>query len=141
MVSNDITIVLGELHRCDILSPPGDVETNHRKSPSDPGRSTYTLQEGLPDICRGLHHTACIPYDDGAAPNPFWGLCTLAICKPRIRRSAKIGDWIVGTGSKRSPIGDIAGQVVYTMCVTRKMKMEEYDEVTRSEFPYKVPHS
>lgn len=33
----------------------------------------------------------CIPYDDGAAPNPFWGLCTLAICKPRIRRAAKEG--------------------------------------------------
>ena len=81
----------------------------------------------------------CIPYDDGAAPNPFWGLCTLAICKPAIRRKAKKGDWIVGTGSKRSPIGDIAGQVVYAMCVIRKMKMEEYDELTRSEFPDKIP--
>jgi hypothetical protein len=26
--------------------------------------------------------------DDGAAPNPFRGLCTLAICKPAIRRGA-----------------------------------------------------
>jgi hypothetical protein len=43
--------------------------------------------------------TYCIPYDDGAAPNPFWGLCTLAICKPSIRRVAKEGDWVVGTGS------------------------------------------
>ena len=36
-------------------------------------------------------------YDDGAAPNPFWGTCTLAICKPAIRRKANLGDWVVGT--------------------------------------------
>lgn len=30
--------------------------------------------------------------DDGAAPNPFWGTCTLTICKPVIRRTAHIGD-------------------------------------------------
>jgi hypothetical protein len=32
--------------------------------------------------------TYTIPYDDGAAPNPFHGICTLAICKPSIRRVA-----------------------------------------------------
>ena len=37
-----------------------------------------------------------IPIDDGAAPNPFHGMCTLAICKPGIRRVAKKGDWIAG---------------------------------------------
>lgn len=31
-------------------------------------------------------YTYCIPYDDGAAPNPYWGICTLVICKPVIRR-------------------------------------------------------
>jgi hypothetical protein len=35
-----------------------------------------------------------IPVDDGAAPNPFRGMCTLAICKPTIRRVAKKGDWV-----------------------------------------------
>src|SRR6266567_355065 len=68
----------------------------------------------------------CIPYDDGAAPNPFWGLCTLAICKPIIRRVANIGDWIVGTGSVNSPIRDISGKVVYAMRVTQKKTMGEY---------------
>lgn len=34
----------------------------------------------------------CIPVDDGAAPNPYWGICTLVICKPRIRLAADIGD-------------------------------------------------
>jgi len=81
----------------------------------------------------------CIPYDDGAAPNPFWGLCTLAICKPAIRRKAEIGDWVVGTGSKHSTIGDIAGKVVYARRVTRKMTMEEYDRFTQSEYPDKIP--
>lgn len=38
--------------------------------------------------------------DYGFAPNPFFGICTLANCKPVIRRVAQIGDWIVGTGSK-----------------------------------------
>ena len=69
----------------------------------------------------------CIPYDDGAAPNPFWGLCTLVICKPGIRKVAQVGDWVVGTGSKRSPIGDIGGQVVYAMCVSQVLTMREYD--------------
>jgi Nucleotide modification associated domain 2 len=81
----------------------------------------------------------CIPYDDGAAPNPFWGLCTLAICKPRIRQSANVGDWIVGTGSKNSPIGDVSNKVMYAMLVTQKMTMEEYDRFTQSELPRKIP--
>src|SRR5690242_837631 len=81
----------------------------------------------------------CIPYDDGAAPNPFWGLCTLAICKPRIRKSAKIEDWVVGTGSVNSPIGDISGRVVYAMRVTQKMTMEDYDMFTKTEVRRKIP--
>jgi Nucleotide modification associated domain 2 len=81
----------------------------------------------------------CIPYDDGAAPNPFWGLCTLAICKPIIRRVAKEGDWIVGTGSVNSPIRDISGKVVYAMRVTGKMTMRGYDQFTSSELPNKIP--
>ena len=34
--------------------------------------------------------TYCILVDDGAAPNLFWGVCTLAICKPAIRRAAQV---------------------------------------------------
>jgi Nucleotide modification associated domain 2 len=84
-------------------------------------------------------YSYCIPYDDGAAPNPFWGLCTLAICKPVIRRVAKEGDWVVGTGSVNSPIGNISGKVVYAMRVTRKMTMEDYDWFTKLELPDKIP--
>jgi hypothetical protein len=53
-------------------------------------------------------YSYCIPYDDGAAPNPYWEVCTLVICKPVIRRTARAGDSIVGTGSKKSPVGDAA---------------------------------
>ena len=43
-------------------------------------------------------YTYCLRYDDGAAPNPYWGVCTLVICKPAIRRSAEPGDWVVVFG-------------------------------------------
>jgi hypothetical protein len=81
----------------------------------------------------------CIPVDDGAAPNPFWGICTLAICKPRIRRTAEKGDWVVGTGSRNSPIGDMSGQVVYAMKVTQKLTMRDYDAFAAAYYPEKVP--
>jgi len=80
-----------------------------------------------------------IRYDVGSAPNPFWGLCTLAICKPGIRRVAKEGDWVVGTGSVNSPAGDASGKVVYAMRVTQKMTMKEYDRFTRSKLSRKIP--
>jgi hypothetical protein len=84
-------------------------------------------------------YTYCIPVDDGAAPNPYWGICTLAICKPAIRRVAGVGDWVVGTGSSQSPIGNIAGTVVYAMRVTTKMSMRDYDSYTRRELRNKLP--
>ena len=61
--------------------------------------------------------------DYGFAPNPFHGFCTLATCKPEIRRTAHVGDWIVGTGSKKK--GRDA-HVVYAMRVTEKMTFNAY---------------
>lgn len=83
--------------------------------------------------------TYCIPVDDGAAPNPFWGTCTLVICKPGIRRAAQVGDWVVGTGSVNSPIGDVSDSVVYAMKVTGKLTMEEYDRWAKEHCPNKIP--
>ena len=37
------------------------------------------------------------PRDYGFAPNPYFGYCTLATCKPVIRRCAGVGDWIAWT--------------------------------------------
>jgi hypothetical protein len=80
-----------------------------------------------------------IPYDDGAAPNPFWGVCTLAICKPAIRRTASEGDWIVATGSKNTKDqGDLSNKVIYAMKVTKKMTLQEYDDYCRNHLQKKI---
>ncbi len=85
-------------------------------------------------------YSYCIPVDDGAAPNPFGGVCTLTICKPVIRRTAQIGDWIIATGSKNSPIGNISKKVVYIMKVTKKLTLEKYDEYCQEILQKKIPN-
>lgn len=79
-----------------------------------------------------------VRYDHGSVPNPFWGVCTLVICKPRIRRLARVGDWVVGTGSADSPVGDLSVSVVYAMRVTRVLSMRGYDEWS-ARHPHKRP--
>ena len=61
--------------------------------------------------------------DYGFAPNPFYGFCTLATCMPEIRRTAGVGDWIVGTGSKRRRRD---AHIVYAMHVCEAMTFNEY---------------
>ena len=64
-----------------------------------------------------------VRHDYGFAPNPFHGTCSLATCKPDIRRTAGIGDWIVGTGSKTQ---DRQGTLVYVMQVAKEMPFNQY---------------
>jgi hypothetical protein len=85
-----------------------------------------------------------IPVDDGAAPNPFGGICTLTICKPAIRRSAVPGNWIIGTGSKRvamrdGEVKDFSRHLVYAMLVTEKKTLEEYDKFCQQKLKIKIP--
>jgi hypothetical protein len=61
--------------------------------------------------------------DYGFAPNPFFGVCTLATCKPRIRSVAQVEDWVVGTGSKTRKREK---HVVYAMRVTGAMTFNQY---------------
>lgn len=84
-------------------------------------------------------YSYCVKNDAGAAPNPFWGICTLTICKPVIRRSAEKDDWIVGLGSANSPVGDMSKRMVYAMKVTDKMTMEKYDQFCREKYKNKKP--
>mgnify|MGYP005847603867 CR=1 FL=1 len=65
--------------------------------------------------------------DSGFAPNPFHGFLTLANCKPQIRRSKKIGDWIAGFTSKQLN-NDAVGEekLIYLMKVTNKIDYNEY---------------
>jgi hypothetical protein len=61
--------------------------------------------------------------DYGFAPNPFYGVCTLATCKPGIRGVAAIGDWVVGTGTARRKR---AGYLVYAMKVEEALTFDQY---------------
>ncbi len=61
--------------------------------------------------------------DFGFAPNPFYGVCTLATCKPQIRKHAQVGDWIVGTGSMRYGLED---RLVFVMEVAEAITFDEY---------------
>lgn len=66
--------------------------------------------------------------DYGFAPNPFFGFCTLATCKPRIRKAASVGDWVMGTGSKKQ---SRQGYIVFIMRITETMTFNEYWEDAR----------
>lgn len=61
--------------------------------------------------------------DFGFAPNPFHGYCTLATCKPNIRSTANVDDWIFGVGGSRLKA---TGQCVFSMKVTEKMTFNDY---------------
>ena len=61
--------------------------------------------------------------DFGFAPNPFHGYCSLATCKPVIRKTAKIGDWIIGMGGSRLKA---TGRCIFAMRVTDAISFEEY---------------
>jgi len=73
-----------------------------------------------------------VKHDSGFSPNPFGGVCTLACCKPTIRRNAKPGDIILGTGSAHS---GLSGHLVYAMRVGAVLAFDEYWERYPSRRP------
>jgi hypothetical protein len=73
-----------------------------------------------------------LPFDTGFAPNPFCGYCTLACCKPKIRRAALPGDWIVGLSEKAR-----GNRIVYAIHVAEKVTFDDYWRDPR--FAMKVP--
>lgn len=85
-----------------------------------------------------------IKSDLGFSPNPFWGTCTLACCKPAIRRTAEVGDWVVGIRGKMlykklklpkttDPLQEYA--IVYAMKVSEVLSFDKYYK----RFPKKRP--
>jgi putative DNA base modification enzyme with NMAD domain len=74
-----------------------------------------------------------VDHDEGRAPNPYFGFCTLCLCKYRktkknrqnVVERANVGDWVVGTGgaSKRSA-GH--GKIIYAMRVDKKIPRVDY---------------
>lgn len=70
--------------------------------------------------------------DLGFSPNPFRGWCTLACCKPIIRRTASVGDWVVGLAPKK--FGNV---LVYVMRIDEMMSFVDYwiDDRFRLKIP------
>lgn len=81
--------------------------------------------------------------DAGSAPNVAGDICTLAICKPMIRRSARIGDIIIGLRAKSGELGGLGphavDSVLYVMRVTDKKTFAEYDAFCGTYLPVKIP--
>ncbi len=75
-----------------------------------------------------------LDHDYGFAPNPFFGVCTLATCKPKIRDRVSVGDYVMGTGcAKRKR----SGRLVYMMRVDEITAYNDYwaDERFRRKRP------
>lgn len=72
--------------------------------------------------------------DFGFAPNPFHGICSLATCKPGIRKTAQIDDWVIGVGGSRLKA---TGRCIFAMKVTQKITFNGYWEI--AEFSNKKP--
>lgn len=66
-----------------------------------------------------------VVWDKGFAPNPYHGYLTLACCKPRIRKAAKEGDWIVGTLSY-SRFPNMGGRMLYAAEVSEVLPINSY---------------
>lgn len=60
-----------------------------------------------------------VVHDTGFSPNPFHGLLTLACCKPQIRKTARVGDIIVGMSSRSE-------RIVYATQVAEVISFDEY---------------
>lgn len=97
--------------------------------------SSYGHKSLMPEL-----FTYTIPIDDGAAPNPFYGMCSLAICKPGIRKIARPDDWVAGLGAKNAPSGDLSNRLVYAMRVEEVLSMADYDRLAPSRWPHRIPY-
>lgn len=65
-------------------------------------RRVHIGNSQLPGAWKSMKLSAyIITVDAGFSPNPFGRYCTLACCKPTIRRKAEEGDIVVGTASIR----------------------------------------
>ena len=77
-------------------------------------------------------------HDNRFAPNPLFGILTLATCKPGMRRNTKIGHWIAGWTSKNmdhNPTEVGQEKLIYLAKVTDKITIAEYWE----KYPQKRP--
>lgn len=70
-------------------------------------------------------------HDTGLAPNPFFGVCSLAVCTPNhMNANLNPGDWVLGHTTSATQ-----RRLVYAMRITRALDMPIYFK----EFPQKRP--
>ena len=101
----------------------------------------YILLKGL-NVKTMKIYSYLVEHDYGLAPNPFGKYCTLVVCKPKIRKSRnlKLGDWIIGTGSKaleHISSKKLVHHLIYAMQVCEIIPMDDYWNDQR--FQYKKP--
>ena len=65
-------------------------------------------------------------HDFGFAPNPFWGVMTLATCKGRLRSSSnlEIGDWVIATGGRA--LHKYIEHLIFAMKVEEIITFDQY---------------
>ncbi len=91
-------------------------------------------------------YTYKLTYESGDAPNPYGGICSLAICKPTIRRTCNVGDWVAGIVSKglvyrSKSTEDHFDELIYAMKISKKMSFKEYDEYCKKQCNIKLPEN
>lgn len=67
-----------------------------------------------------------ITRDFGFAPNPFQGVLTLATCKPKIRKSAQVGDYLIGNSTKAT-----GNKLIYMAKVEEVITFDQYWDDSR----------
>lgn len=70
-----------------------------------------------------------ITRDYGFAPNPFGGVCTLATCKPKIRKGLDANDFVFGISPR-----ELGNKLTFAMKVYEKMTFNEYWNDQRFQF-------
>ena len=74
-------------------------------------------------------YTCVVRFDTGLAPNPFWGVCTLAVCTPNHQGSrVRCGDRIAGFLSK-----DRGHRFLFAMEVDEVLGLDAYHRDPRFE--------
>lgn len=79
------------------------------------------VEELFVDIVMARAYSYVVKRDYGFAPNPFYGVLTLATCKQDIRKSAKPGDYIIGNATTTDD-----NKLVYMAKVSEVMSFDEY---------------
>ena len=92
-----------------------------REPPTRSDRNSFTSRPSTPRVFRYVvKHT-------GFAPCFNNGICTLACCKPSVRRSAVVGDWILGFAPRSK--GD--ARLVYAIRVGEVLDFRSYAQDPR----------